>query len=168
MADVLRSMRRPTAILKMPDAIARGLTPTAFLKELRSQGLGYRYQRFLQDWHNVSGTEARKDRYKFVRKDRQFTSTLMPDVDWGIDKEFMYKYKVWSRTRPDEPLTERHVNIVTDNNLTPTEQEVELFSRWEAWENYYPERIERFELIGAWHRVEALEEPSPSPFERQA
>ena len=157
MVDVPTYLRRPTAILKMPEAIERGLTVTAFIKEMKAQGYSYRKTRMLADWHNVAGTEARKDVYKFVRKDRKMSIRSMADVDWEMSKEYMYKYKVYTSTREGEPLTERFVNIVHDANLTPLEQEQLLYERWADWENYYPERIERFELVGAWHRMPLLE-----------
>lgn len=165
MAVIPRYMRRPTAILKMPQAIAKGLTPTAFLKQLRKQGLGYRYQRFLRDWHNVAGTEARKGRAKYVRKDLRPTMKTMVDVDWLMDKEYMFKFKVFTRSRPDEPLTERFVNVTTDKDLTWGESEELLFDRWSSWEKYKPEDIVKTEIEGAWHRLENVEPSTPSPFQ---
>ena len=167
MAETPRYLRRPTAILLMPDAMARGLTVTAFIKELQNKGLSYMRQRMLADWRNVAGTEARKDTYKYIRKDLRISPKLLADVDWEMSKEYMYKYKVLVRTREGEPLSERFVNIVHDRLLTPRELETELRSRWADWEKYQPESIEKLELIGAWHRVEYLEEPSESPFETE-
>lgn len=164
MADIPRYLRRATAILKMPDAMARGLTVSAFIKELRAEGLTYMRQLMLSDWHNVAGTEARKDKYKYIRKDYKISPKLLADVDWEMSKEYMYKLKVWTRTHEGEPLQERIVNIVHDDLLTPRQIQEELYGRWSEWERYQPEAIERTELIGAWHRVEDLFSPTPSPF----
>ena len=157
-------LRRPTAILKMPEAIARGLTPTAFIREMKAAGFSYRKTRMLSDWHNVAGTEARKDKLKYVRKDRLPSMRSVADVDWAMEKEYMYKVKVWVQIRPDEPLRERFVNITHDKLITPRQIEQELYARWAGWERYEPEIIKRMEMVGAWHRIELLEEPTPTPF----
>ena len=73
--------------MRMPQAIARGLTPTKFLAQLRLKGLGYRKQRFLADWRNVSGTEKRKDALKFVRRDRRPPMAAIADVAWNRGQE---------------------------------------------------------------------------------
>lgn len=164
MAKTPYSIRRAAAILKIPNAIERGLTPSAFIRELREAGLSYRRTLMFSDWRNVLGTEARKDVIKYVRRDRHLSIRSMADVDWLMSADYMYKVKVWTRTRPDEPLQERFVNIMHDKPLSPTAIIQELYSRWSSYEKYMPEQIEKTELVGAWHKVEPLEEPTPSPF----
>jgi hypothetical protein len=159
MALIPLFLRRPTAILKIPDAIARGLTPTAFIKELMAEGLSYRRTLMLADWRSVAGIEAKKDVAKYVRKDRVPTMRVMADVEWELSKEYMYKVKTWSRTSPDEPLTERFVNLPSDKLLTPREIEQQVGERWGEWERYAPERLERLTVVGYFHRIESpLEE----------
>lgn len=163
MALIPAFLKRPTAIMKMPSAIASGLTPTKFLSMLKSQGLGYRKQRFLADWRNVSNTEKRKDALKFVRRDRRPPMSAMADVDWDMSEEYLYKVRAWVRTSPDEPLTERMVNIPSNRALSPAEVEAEVFDRWDEWEKYEGETLERAQTVAGWHYVED-DIGTPSPF----
>ncbi len=163
MALIPSYLKRPTAIMKMPQAIAKGLTPTKFLSILKGQGLGYRKQRFFADWRNVSGTEKRKDAFKFVRRDRRPPMAAMADVDWNMSQEYMYKVRAFVRTQPGEPLTERMVNIPSDRPMTPTEVEAEVYDRWTDEEKYQGETIERAQVVAGWHYVED-DLGTPSPF----
>lgn len=158
MADVPTFIKRPTAILKMPEALARGLTASAFLKELQAQGLGYRKTTFLADWRSVAGIEAKKDVAKYVRRDRRPSIKAIADVEWELSKEYMYKVKVWTQIEPDKPLEERFVNIMSDTLLTPTQLEAQVFSKWGEWERYAGEELKRVQLSAIMHRIEILEE----------
>lgn len=162
MATVPSYLRRSVAILKMPEAIARGMSATKFLSGLRLSTGGYQKQRFLADWRNVAGTEKRKDAFKFVRRDRRPPMEALADVDWEMSEEYMYKVRAFVRTRPGEPLEERFVNITSDKELTPEEVEAEAFERWTDKEKYEGEELERAQTIAGWHHVEeGLVTPSP-------
>ncbi len=163
MATIASYLKRPTAIMSMPSAMARGLTPTKFLSQLKLKGLGYRKQRFLADWRNVAGMEKRKDALKFVRRDRRPPMAAIADVDWNMSQEYMYKVRAWVRTAPGEPLKERLVNIPSDDPMTPEEVEAEVFDRWDDWERYAGETLERAQIIAGWHYVED-DLGTPSPF----
>jgi len=157
MAKVASFLKRPTAILKMPEAIARGLSATKFLSILKVQGLGYRKQRFLADWRSVSGIEARKDVFKYVRKDRRPSMKSLADVEWEMSKEYMFKVKAQFRTGPDEPLQERFVNIPSDQPMTPEEIEAAVFDRWPDWERYTAEELDSVTVVAGYHRIDELE-----------
>lgn len=159
MANVPSYLKRSTAIMKMPEAIERGLSAQAFLRELQSQGLGYRRTNFLADWRSVAGIEAKKDAVKFTRRDRRPSVKAIADVEWELSKEFMYKVKVTVETEGVEGLKDRFVNIMHDRLLTPTAIEAEVRSRWGEWEKYQGETINRLQVVGVYHRIESpLEE----------
>jgi len=157
MAGIATYLKRPTAIMKMPQAIAQGFTATKFLSVLRAQGLGYRKQRFLADWRSVSGIEKRKDAFKYVRKDRRPSIKSMADVEWEMSQEYMFKVRAQYRTAPDEPIQERFVNIPSDRPLTPAEVEAEVFDRWNDWEKYAGEELEAANVVAGYHRIDELE-----------
>jgi len=157
MIKVASFLKRPTAIMKMPQAIAKGLTATKFLAQLKTQGLGYRRQRFFADWRSVSGIEARKDVFKYVRKDRRPSMKSLADVEWEMSQEYMFKVKAKFRTGPDEPLEERFVNIPSDEPMTPEEIEAAVFDRWSDWEKYVGEELELATVVAGYHRIEELE-----------
>ncbi len=162
MAKIISFMRRPTAILRMPDAIAKGMSANAFLKKLKLSGIGYSRTRFLRDWRNVLGTEAKKDVFKFVRRDRRPPMAVLADVDWEMSKEYMYKVRAWVRTAPGEPLEERFINIPSDNPLSPDEVEQEALERWADSEKYGETTLERVQPVAGWHHVEdSMDTPSP-------
>jgi len=155
MALIPSSLRRPSALLRMPDAIKRGLTPTAFINQLRGLGLTYRKTLMLSDWRSASGVEAKKDTIKFVRKDRIPSSRSMADVEWELSKEYMYKANTWSRLKPDEPLTERFVNLMSDVPMSLAAVEREVMASWGEWEKYAPEHLEKVQVVSAFHRIES-------------
>lgn len=153
-------LRRPSAILKIPEAIARSLTVEGFIRELKDLGLSYRRTLMLADWRSVAGIEAKKDLIKYVRKDRIPTARVMADVEWDVSQEYMYKCKTWSQLRPDEPLTERFVNILSDVPMTPSEIEQQVYVRWGEWERYSAEALQRVQIQAAYHKI-------PSPLEEE-
>lgn len=150
-------LKRPMAILRMPAALARGLTPTKFLSQLKLQGLGYRKQRFLADWRSVSGVEKRKNAFKYVRKDRRPSMKSLADVEWEMSEEYMFKVRAQYRTDPDGPIQERFVNIPTDRNLTPAQVEAEVFERWDDEWKYEGEVLESAQVVAGYHRIDELE-----------
>lgn len=160
MSLIPTSLRRPSAILKIPEAIARGLTVEGFIRELKAVGLSYRRTLMLADWRSAANIETKKNLLKYVRKDRIPTARVVADVEWALSKEYMYKANTWSRLRPDEPLTERFVNIMSNVPMTPAEIEQQVYSRWGEWERYSAEKLERVQVIAAFHKV-------PSPLEEE-
>jgi len=113
----------------------------------------------LADWRTVSGIEARKDTIKYVRKDRLPSAKVMPDVEWELSKEYMYKVNTWSRLKPDDQLTERFVNVMSDVPMSPSEVEEQVTSQWGEWERYAAEKLEGVHVVGAYHRIDSpLEE----------
>jgi len=157
MAIVPNYLKRSTAILRMPQAILQGMTASGFLRKLKGLGLGYQKQRFLADWRSVAGIEKRKNAYKFVRRDRRPKMSALADVEWELEKEYMYKVRVFTRTSPDEPMQERFVNIPSDRPLLPEETEAEVERRWEDDWRYEGETLERAQTIAGYHRIEGPE-----------
>jgi hypothetical protein len=151
-------LRRPSALLKIPEAIARGLTPTAFIKELDILGLTYRRTIMLADWRSVAGIKAKEGMLRYVRRDRLPSVKAIADVEWPFSQEYMYVVNTWSRLRPDEPLISRRVNLMSDKLLTPAQIEEQIYQVWGAWENYVPERLERVQVYSAYHAIPVIGE----------
>ena len=158
MALLPNYLRRPAAILKMKDAIDRGLNIEGFIRELKVTIGTYRRTNMLADWRSVNNIEARKDLVKYVRKDRLPSMHIMADVEWELSGEYMYKVSAWTQTRPDEPLTSRFVSIISDKLLTLGEVEQQIFSKWGQWENYLTESLKSIQVVEILHRI-------PSPLE---
>jgi hypothetical protein len=140
--------------MAMPQAIARGMSASAFLSKIRFTTGGYQKQRFLADWRSVAGIEKRKDAFKFVRRDRRPPMKAIADVEWPLEKEYMYKVRAFVRTSPGEPLTERFVNIQSDKPLSPDEIERETERLWDDTGNYADETLERVQAFAGYHRIE--------------
>lgn len=146
-------LRRTTAILKMPQAIAKGMSANAFLAKLRLTTGGYTRQKFLGDWRSISGMEKKKDAMKYVRRDRRPPASAMADVEWDSNPEYMFKMRSWVRVNPGDPMTERFVNITSDRNLTPDEQVAEVFDRWTGWEKYSTEELVKVDPVAGYHNI---------------
>jgi len=97
----------------------------------------------LSDWRSEAQLEAKKDLMKYVRKDYYPTKAAIAQVDYMYGKEYMYKVKVESRLRPDVPITERFVNIMSDVPMTPRMVEQAVIEKWAEWEDYTAEAIDR-------------------------
>ena len=158
MAKTTLGLKRAIGILTVADAYKRGLNRTGWIKELRAKGLGYRKTVMLADWRSITGEEIKKDRLKYVRKDRYPTSKDYVAAEWPWKEEWAYKMKVRTVVRPDEPVQERFVIIESNKPLTPAEMEAQTWSRWGEWEKYAPERLKEVLPYIAYRRT-------PSPVE---
>lgn len=153
MAIIPTYLFRTTAILRLPQAIARGVTAEGWIRELKAAGLSYRRTNMLADFRSMLGIERKKDAAKYTRKDRLPSMHAIADVEWDLSAEYMYKMRVWVRTAPDEPLHERFVNVMSDRLLRPSEAEAEVFKRWGTWEKYAGETPERAEVSEIRHKI---------------
>jgi len=137
----------------MPKAIMSGMSAKAFLRQLKATTGGYRPTVMLSDWRTIAGIKAKEDVIKYIRKDRLPSIKSMPDVEWGYDKEYVYKANTWSRIHPDDPLTERMVTFQSDTNLTPAQVEEQIAMKWGEWERYIPEKVERIRVVSVHHII---------------
>ena len=156
MAIIAFGLRRAVAIKLIPKAFKGGMSASSFINQLRVKGLTYRRTTMLSDWRTVNEIEAKADAVKYIRKDRLPSVKSMADVEWGYDKDYVYKANTWSRTHPDEPLTQRMVTLTSDKPLTPRQVEEQIATKWSAWERYTPEKVERIQVTSAYHII-----PSP-------
>jgi len=149
---------RVVAIQKIPEAIARGLTVSGFIRELKAAGLSYRRTLMLADWRSAANIEARKDVIKYVRRDRYPTAKEYAETEWPWREEWAYKLRVRTILLPGKSITEHFVIIESDKPLTCAEMEQQVYSRWGEWEHYEPELLTGVQRVAAYHRM-------PSPLE---
>ena len=152
-------LRRAIAIKLIPKAFKSGQSASSFINMLRGKGLTYRRSDMFKDWRTVNEIEAKKDAYKYIRKDRLPSPRFMSEEHWGYSKEYVYRAKTWSRIHPDDPLTERMVTLQSDKALTAREVEEQIATKWAVWE-YRPERLERVQAVAFVHIT-------PSPLEQE-
>jgi len=137
----------------MRGAFRRGQSASAFISDMREKGLTYRRTDMLADWRSMNELERKEGAFRFVRKDYYPTKVVIAEVEWKLSQEYMYKVKVQSRLRPDEPITERFINIMSDIPMTPTMVEQSLTEKWSEWEQYTAETIEELTVWSAVHKV---------------
>jgi len=145
--------RKSEFIARARLAIDRGVSRAAFLRRARAENFSVRRTIMLSEWRNLTGLEAKKDLLKYVRKDYYPSPKVIANVSWKLSKEFMYVAKVKSRLQPDQPLTERNVNIVSDVPMTPRMVEQAIVEQWAEWEKYMKETIEKITPFTAVRRV---------------
>lgn len=130
-------------IAKMRVAIAEGLSHAGFVRRLRQEGITpLRKTVSLGFWRSEQNLEAKKDLMKYVRKDYYPAEKAIAQVTYEMSAEFLYKVRVTKRAAPDEPLTERFVNIMSDSPMTPRMIEQAVVEKWREWEKYRAELIE--------------------------
>lgn len=138
-------MANPSPLLKaiIRKAQTAGLSASAFIKQRQAAGLGYRRSEMLSDWRSVGNIEAKKGRMKYVRKDYKPTGVIIAQTTWEFSKEYMHKVKVWTQTRPGEPLKDRWVNIMSDKPMTPGEIEQEILGKLPEYADSLPGTIKQ-------------------------
>ena len=147
------SITRSAVIGYMRKAFRTGQSVTNFREDMRRKGLSYRWTDMLSDWRTVNQIEAKKGLMRFVRKDRAPTKLAIAEVDWLLSQEYMFTVKVASRLRPDLPVTERFVNLMSDVPMTPDMIEQGIIEKWADWEDYTAEAIEKIIPWSAAHRT---------------
>lgn len=146
-------VKRAEVIARMRKAFRAGLSASKFITKMREAGLTYRRTDMLADWRSVNELERKEGAARYIRKDRYPTEKTIAMVEWAISKEYMYKVKVLSRLKPDEPITERFVNIMSDVPMTPAMVEAEVGERWGEWEKYAAEEITALQTWSAVRKV---------------
>jgi len=147
------SIKRSQVIGYMRAAYRKKQSVSSFREDMRRKGLSYRWTTMLSDWRSVNQLEAKKGLMRFIRKDRYPSKMAIAEVDWMLSKEYMYKVKVQSRLRPDEPITERFVNLMSDVPLTGAMIEQGVIEKWAEWEDYTAEAIEKIIPFTCVHRT---------------
>lgn len=143
---------RAIVIASMRSAFRKGQKISSFISQMKSEGLSYRRTQMLSDWRSINELETKKEAFKYVRKDYYPTAKVMAQVEWKLSKEFMYTVKVQSRISPGEPITDRFVNITSDNPMTPRMVEQAIVEKWKDWEKYMKELIVSIVPVTAVHR----------------
>lgn len=143
-------IKRANVAVLMRGAVRRGQSRTSFFADMKVKGLTYPHKLMLADWGSITEQIAKDGMLRFVRKDAYPAKKSMAVVEWAIQGEYMYKVKVHSRLKPDEPMTERFVNLVTDKPMTPAMIEQAVAEKWSEWEDYTAEAIEKIEPWSAF------------------
>lgn len=147
------SVTRARVVQLMRKAYREGMSASSFIRNMQATGLSYRRTDMLADWRSINEVEKKEGAFRFVRKDYYPAKQSLAEVEWKLSQEFMYKVKVQSRLRPDEPVTERFVNIMSAKPLTPAQVEAEVESAWGEWERYSAEEIVQLQAWSAIHKV---------------
>jgi len=146
------AIERAIVIARMRGAFREGMSASRFYVQMQTEGLSYRRTDMLSDWRTVNEIEKKEGTMRYVRKDRMPSRNVVATVDWALSKEYMYKIKTQSRLKPDEPITERFVNIMSDKPLTPQEIENQVQARWGEWEKYAAEELVGLQVWTALRR----------------
>ena len=147
------SIIRAEVIQRIRKAFRAGQSQTSFIREMREKGLSYRKTTMISDWHAETGQAKVEGLLRFVRKDYYPAKTAIADKPYKLSKEFMYKVKVESRLKPDAPMTERFVNLMSDVPMTPAMIEQAITEKWSEYEDYTAEAIEKIIPFTAIHRT---------------
>lgn len=132
-AKVMSLMRR---------AIVEGRSRTSFLKDMKAQELMYVRKRMIADWSSLTERFAKAGALTKLGRDVFPGTKSTITTQWDIAGEFMYVVKVKSRVSPEQPVTERFVNIVTDAPMTPRMIEQAVVEKWKEWREEYREELE--------------------------
>lgn len=134
------SVIRKDVMLLMRSAIKAGKSRTAFLKDMKAAGTTYLGRQMKADWATLTEFHKKTGALSRLRKDvfPREASTVV--TDWDTEGEYMYIIKVKTRLSPDAPITERFVDIVTDEPMTGEMMIQAATQKWVEWE--YEEIVE--------------------------
>jgi len=135
------TIERATVIAKMRGALRVGMSASAFISEMKEAGLSYRRTDMLADWREVGQIEKKEGLARFVRKGYIPTERTAELEVFAVSAEYLYKIKAESRLRPDEPVTTRFVNILSDVPMSVEMIEAEVERKWGEWERYSAEEL---------------------------
>lgn len=144
---------RAEVIARIRLAYREKVSMTRFIKDMRAAGLGYPRARMQADWRTVTDIAEKEGALQLVRRNAYPPKARIAQVTWKLSKEYLYKVRTESRLRPDEPIVERFVNIMSDTPLTPEELETQVEERWGEWEKYQPEELVSLQAWTAFRRV---------------
>jgi len=154
MAKKADKSTRHVVVALMRDAFRKGQSASSFIRKMQTQELSYRRADMLSDWRTINEIERKEGMLRYVRKDYYPAEPSIAAIEWDLSQEYMYKVKTKSRLRPDEPVIDRYVSIMSDVPLTPREVEQQIWSRWGEWEKYEGERLEELTVWSAYRRKE--------------
>lgn len=124
---------RAEVIGRMKGAIARGLSASRFIRDMKAKGLSYRRTDMLADWRGIGKFEKKKGLARFVRKG-YIPSKYMAHISiWEMSAEYMYRVQYTRTMYPGQPVKPQFTNVMSDKPLTV--EEIEL----EAWERSFVE-----------------------------
>lgn len=115
---------------RIPAAVKRGLSASAFIRQMRAKGLGYRRTTMLADYRAISGIQSKVAGIRSVRRGYVPAEHTVIVKDWARGKgEYMYKVRTLTTKYPGAPVEERYINISQDKPLTIEAIEQEAWSR---------------------------------------
>jgi hypothetical protein len=147
------NIRRPAALLKIPELLAKGLSPSGIIKEFKSASLSYRRATMLQDIRNIAGIEAKKDTAKYIRRDRKPTSRSIAEVRWESKQGYMYRVEVSARDKDTDELVKKTLNVRSKELLSPQEVEEQAYEAWSNSEKYGFGEVESVKLEAVFHNL---------------
>lgn len=149
-------IERAETIARMRKAFRGGLSFAAFFRqEKAAERPTYRRTDMLSDFATINEIERKTGLLRFVRKDYYPTVKTMAAVTWETSKEYMYKVKVETRAKPDEPIVDHFVNIMSDVPMTPEMVEQMVIEERAKEEKYFGEMLLAATAWTAVRRVEA-------------
>jgi len=109
----------------IPEMLKAGMSATAGLKLLRSEGMGYRRTDFLADFRDFAGVAMKRDPLRAIPKKYRPTEATIQRVDIKQTKKFYYNYKVEGYDIITREETETWITVASDDILTMEEAEAE-------------------------------------------
>jgi len=109
----------------IPEMLRAGMSATAGLNLLRSEGMGYRRTDFLSDFRDFAGVAMKRDPLRAIPKKYRPTEATIQRVDFQQTKKFYYNYKVEGYNIITQQDTESWITVASDDILTMDEAEAE-------------------------------------------
>jgi len=109
----------------IPEMLRLGMTTTAGLDLLRSEGMGYRRTEFLSDWREAAGIERKRDPLRAIPKKYRPTESTIQRTDYEQRAKFNYNYKIEGYDIITGSDTETFITVASDDIMTMEEAEAE-------------------------------------------
>ena len=116
----------------IPEMLKIGMSTSAGLNLLRSEGMGYRRQDFLADWRDFAGIARKRDPLRAIPKKYRPTEATIQRADFKQTKKFYYNYKIEGYDIITQEQTETFITVASDDILTmqQAEDEAQRLADW--------------------------------------
>lgn len=105
----------------IPEMLRLGMTATAGLNLLRSEGMGYRRTDFLSDFREFAGTERKRDPLRAIPKKYRPTEATIQRTEFRQISKFNYNYKLTGYDPVLDQEVEELLTVASDDILTMEE-----------------------------------------------
>lgn len=137
----------------MYQALSRGSSFNAFVRDARAHGIPVSRSSALEEWHTVQYEVQSWERFRSLSSGEVPEATEISALQFTQPGRFYYRLRTEAEPFKGGPTVERFVTVVSETELTMGEIENQLLRKWRGYDYGKEERLREMELVAAQHRA---------------